>query len=132
MPKQRKSKEEESMQMDCVRKTELSYHDVAPVQDSIEKEYNQDVSSESTTPNARTLEFNIGAAASNVFLDPAKSYLKIRVRVKNANAEHDDLHDTTENLGAKLSLVNNFFHTLFSNIDVSLNDVFVTRSYSNY
>ena len=32
MPKQRKSKEEESMQMDCVRKTELSYHDVAPVQ----------------------------------------------------------------------------------------------------
>ena len=132
MPKQRKSKEEESMQMDCVRKTELSYHDVAPVQDSIEKEYYQDVSSESTTPNARTLEFNIGAAASNVFLDPAKSYLKIRVRVKNANAESDDLHDTTENLGAKLSLVNNFFHTLFSNIDVSLNDVFVTRSYSNY
>ena len=47
MPKQRKSKEEESMQMDCVRKTELSYHDVAPVQDSIEKEYYQDVSSES-------------------------------------------------------------------------------------
>ena len=111
MPKQRKS-EEESMQMDCVRKTELSYHDVAPVQDSIEKEYYQDVSSESTTPNARTLEFNIGAAASNVFLDPAKSYLKIRVRVKNANPE-SDLHDTTENLGAKLSLVNNFF-TLFS------------------
>ena len=112
MPKQRKSKEEEeSMQMDCVRKTELSYHDVAPVQDSIEKEYYQDVSSESTTPNARTLEFNIGAAASNVFLDPAKSYLKIRVRVKNANPE-SDLNDTTENLGAKLSLVNNFFHTL--------------------
>ena len=67
MPKQRKSKEEESMQMDCVRKTELSYHDVAPVQDSIEKEYYQDVSSESTTPNARTLEFNIGAAASKKY-----------------------------------------------------------------
>ena len=135
MPRKRKSEESDDSaaadSMDCVRKTELYYHDIPPVQDSIEQEYFQDVSSESTTPNARTLEFNIGASATNVFLDLAKTYLKLRLRVVKA-ADDTHIDDVGEKTGSKLSVVNNLFHNLFSNIDVSLNDTFVTRSFNNY
>ena len=113
----------------CVRKNELSYFDIPPIQDSIEKEYYQDVSSESTTPDARTLEFNI-AGSTGVCLDLAKSYIKLKVKV--VKADGSPLHATTEKDGGKVSVVNNLLHSLFSNIDVSLNDIFVSRSYSNY
>ena len=122
-------KRQNESSVDCVRKAELSYHDVPPVQNSIEHEYYQDISSESTTADARTLEFNI-SGAENVCIDPAKSYLKVLVRVLNNDGT--ELHDTTENLGGKVSVINNLLHSLFSTVEISLNDIYVTRSYSNY
>ena len=114
---------------DCVRKNELSYLDIPPVQSSIEKEYYQDVSSDSTTADSRTLEFNI-SGSTGVCLDLAKSYLKLKVKVTKADGTA--LAAAAEKDGKNVSVVNNMFHSLFSNIDVSLNDIYVTRSYSNY
>ena len=47
-------------------------------------------------------------------------------------ASGDPIEDSHFNKGKNVSTCNNLFHSLFSNVELSLNGVYVTRSYNNY
>lgn len=112
----------------CVRKSELDYHNQQPVQKSIEYEYFQDINCEPFSQGAPII-FNV-TGSSNEYIDLAKSYITFQLHV--VQSASDASLGTTERTGSKLSIVNNFLHSCFSSVELALNGVYVTRAFSNY
>ena len=96
----------------CVRKTELDYHSSTPVQKSIQYEHYQDVTAEPFNSHSGPVEFNV-VGTSNEYIDLAKSYIAFEVQIKTSHGSAID--QSTELMGKYLSVINNLFHSLFSN-----------------
>ena len=81
---------------------------------------NQDVGLEFEIPNS-----------GNQYIDLRRTYLMCKVRVKKADGT--DLPDKdTDAVGANVAPVNNFLHSLYSQVDIYLQKKLVTTSNSNY
>ena len=113
----------------CVRKSELDYHSRPPVQKSIAYEYFQDINCEPFSHGSPII-FNV-AGSNHEYIDMAKSYVTFSLHVVQ-NANDASLADTNDRTGASLSIVNNFMHSCFSTVELSLNGIYVTRAFSNY
>ena len=71
------------------------------------------------------MEFSVNQKARGEYINLANTYLHIRVHISDAagKALPDDAH---------VGPINNFFHSLFSQVDISLNITLVTPSENIY
>ncbi len=109
----------------CVCTTsDLDLWSEPPVQNGIE--YSQDVEHSTITSidNSDVLEFLIPGAGEE-YTDLSNSY--IRIRFKIVKADGSDI-----SAGVKVAPVNNILHSLFSQVDIILNDVLVSPSNNLY
>src|SRR5208282_5672827 len=70
------------------------------------------------------VEFDVSSSGED-YMDFANSYLLVRAKLQRANG--DDMED-----GDQVGPVNNFMHSMFSQIDVSLNGTLITSSTNTY
>ena len=70
------------------------------------------------------IEFDVSSSGED-YIDFANSYLYVRAKLQRANGA--DLED-----GDEVGPVNNFLHSMFSQIDVSLNGTLITSSTNTY
>jgi len=105
-------------------KSELDIFDVPPTQTSIEGgcwvDYNPVASISDGTP----IEFNVSGTGQD-YLDLANTQLCVKAKITRFN---DGATDPTDHVGP----VNLFLHSLFCEVDVSLNDTLVTSSNNTY
>jgi hypothetical protein len=78
----------------------------------------------STLMNGLPIEFDI-ASSGDDFIDFANSYILVKVKITKANGNNLDDNDA-------VGPVNNFLHSLFSQVDVSLNGTLITNSSNTY
>ena len=71
-----------------------------------------------------SIEFEM-ASSGDDYLDFANSYLYVRAKIVRANG-------TKLEEGDKVGPINNFLHSLFSQVDVSLNGTLITNSTNTY
>ena len=84
----------------------------------------EDVDPGSNIAASDTIEF-LCAANSDVYTDLANSYLHVKAKITNADGSN--LADT-----AQVGPVNLWMHALFSQVEVYLNNKFVTPSSTSY
>lgn len=105
-------------------KSELDLFVVPPTQTSIESgnyvEYNPIATISQGTP----IEFSITGAGQD-YLDLASSQLYVKAQIIKAN---NDAIDNNDHVGP----TNLFLHSLFSEVDITLNDTLVTSSNNTY
>jgi len=105
-------------------KSELDLFAVPPTQTSIESgnyvEYNPIATISQGTP----IEFSITGAGQD-YLDLASTQLYVKAQIIKAN---NDPIDNNDNVGP----TNLFLHSLFSEVDITLNDTLVTSSNNTY
>src|SRR5271163_274647 len=105
-------------------KSELDIFAIPPTQTSVESggwvEYNPISSITDGTP----IEFVIGGSGQD-YVDLANTQLYVRAQILNAN---NTAIDNTNHVGP----VNLWMHSLFSEIDMKLNDVLVTSTNNTY
>lgn len=98
---------------------------VPPTQRSVEQGYVQEYRPISSLESLDApIEFNI-PATSNEYID--LSHTRLRVRIKITNDKNEVLK--TE---CKVAPVNNFIHSLFSNVQIELNNKAITSQTGNY
>lgn len=96
---------------------------VPATQMSIESQYDLEVHPTSILSDSSPIEFNVVPSVD--WTDLSRSYLYLTVQITNTNpAKADDDRDCAP--------INNLFHSLFKNIEMSLNNVAVTDSMGNY
>src|SRR6218665_4033257 len=105
-------------------KSELDLFVVPPTQTSIESgnyvEYNPIATISQGTP----IKFSITGAGQD-YLDLASSQLYVKAQIIKAN---NDAIDNNDHVGP----INLFLHSLFSEVDITLNDTLVTSSNNTY
>ena len=74
--------------------------------------------------NGSPIEFDI-ASSGDDYIDFANSYLHVKAKITKANGSNLDGTDT-------VGPVNNFLHSLFSQIDVCFNGTLITNSTNTY
>ena len=107
----------------CV-KSELDIFSVPPTQTSIENGCMVDYHPIAATLDSGPIEFNIPGTGED-YLDLANTYLHIGVKIKKNDGS--DLADA-----ASVGPVNLLLHSLFSQVDVHLNDKLVSSSSNTY
>lgn len=105
-------------------KSELDLFSVPATQTSIESGLYVDYHPISSITGGAPIEFDVNATGDD-YLDLANSLLHIRAKIVKANG--DDLEDAST-----VGPVNNFMHSLFSQVDVSLNGTLITSSTNTY
>jgi len=106
-------------------KSELDLFSVPPTQTSIETgSFVECRSIASLDNNAAPIEFDVSSSGED-YMDLANSYLHIKVKIVKENG--NDLA-VTDGVGP----VNNLLHSLFSQVDVSLNGTSITKSSDSY
>jgi hypothetical protein len=105
-------------------KSELDLFSVPATQTSIESGTYVEYHSISSLTGAAPIEFDVSASGDD-YLDLANSFLCVRAKITRVN--NDDL-DAADTVGP----VNNFLHSLFSQVDVSLNGTLTTNSTNTY
>ena len=105
-------------------KSELDLFSVPATQTSVENGLYVDYHPISSITGGAPIEFDVNATGDD-YLDLANSLLHVRVKIIKANG--DNL-DATSTVGP----VNNFLHSLFSQVDVSLNGTLITSSTNTY
>ena len=107
----------------CV-KSELDLFDVPPTQTSIEQGCMVDYHPIAATLDVGPIEFYIPGSGDD-YLDPANMYLHLSVKIKAGDGGilADD---------APVAPVNLLMHSLFSHVDVSLNDKLISSASGNY
>ena len=80
----------------------------------------------STITNTAPIEFDVSSSGED-YMDFANSYLYVRAKLKLQRANGANIED-----GDEVGPVNNFLHSLFSQIDVSLNGTLITSSTNTY
>lgn len=105
-------------------KSELDLFAVPPTQTSIENATFVEYRPIASLTDGAPIEFEV-ASSGDDYLDFANSFLQVKVKIVRANGDDLVAADT-------VGPVNNFLHSLFSQVDVSLNDVLVTNSSNTY
>jgi len=105
-------------------KSELDLFSVPPTQTSIENGSWVEYHPISTITDGAPIEFDVSSSGED-YMDFANSYLLVRAKLQRANG--DDMED-----GDQVGPVNNFMHSMFSQIDVSLNGTLITSSTNTY
>ena len=105
-------------------KSELDLFSLPPTQTSIESglfvEYRPILSLTDSAP----IEFEIVSSGDD-YIDFANSYLHVEAKIERSDGTALDAADT-------VGPVNNFLHSLFSQVDVSLNGTLITNSSNTY
>ena len=104
--------------------SELDLFSVPPTQTSVESGAYVEYRPVSTLTDGSPIEFDI-ASSGDDYVDFANSYLHVKAKIVRANG--NNLADT-DTVGP----VNNFLHSLFSQVDVSLNGTLITNSTNTY
>jgi hypothetical protein len=101
-------------------KSELDLLSIPATQTSVESGMYVDYHPVSSITGGAPIEFDVNATG-NVYLDPANSLLHVRAKIVKTNGE---------DLGAASTVgpINNFLHSLLSQVDVSLNGTLITSS----
>ena len=105
-------------------KSELDLFSVPPTQTSIENGTWVEYHPISTITNGAPIEFDVSSSGED-YMDFANSYLYVRAKLQRDNG--DDMENDDQ-----VGPVNNFLHSLFSQIDVSLNGTLITSSTNTY
>lgn len=105
-------------------KSELDLFSVPATQTSIESGIYVEYHPISSITGAAPIEFDVTASGDD-YLDLANSFLCVRAKITRANGDNLDAADT-------VGPVNNFLHSLFSQVDVSLNGTLITSSTNTY
>ena len=105
-------------------KSELELFAVPPTQTSIEEGGWIEHQSLTSLDSGGPIEFILTGTA-DAYLDLANTYLLVRAKIVNGNGT-DMVADTP------LAPVNNWLHSLFSQVDVYMNDTLVTPSSNTY
>jgi hypothetical protein len=104
--------------------TEIDLFSVPPTQTSVESGKYVEYRPVSTLQNGSPIEFDITSSGDD-YIDFANSYLHLKVKITRANG--NNLADDDA-----VGPVNNFLHSLFSQVDVFLNGILVTSSSNTY
>ena len=105
-------------------KSELDLFSIPATQTSIENGTYVEYHPISTISGGAPIEFDVTATGDD-YLDLTNSYLHVRAKITRANGSDLEAADT-------VGPVNNFLHSLFSQIDVSLNGTLITSSTNTY
>ena len=105
--------------------TGLDLFSVWPTQTSIENGMYVQYQPLAALDGTSTIEFNVNQKSSGEYLDLANTYLHVKARVTDDKGL--PIKET-----AIVAPVNNFFHSLFSQVDISLNNTLVTPSENTY
>lgn len=105
-------------------KSELDLFSVPATQTSIESGQVVEYHPISSISDGAPIEFDINSSGDD-YIDFANSYLTVKLKVKKDNDGDLVAADT-------VGPVNNFLHSLFSQVDVSLNGTLITSSTNTY
>ena len=95
-----------------------------PTQTSIEEGQFIEIYPLASLSQGAPIEFTISGATSE-YVDLSNTFLHVQAKVTKADGTNLDA-------GAAVAPVNNFLHSLFSQVDISLNGVLVTNSENTY
>jgi hypothetical protein len=105
-------------------KSELDLFSLPPTQTSVESGTYVEYRPVSTLMSGSPIEFDI-ASSGDDYIDFANSYLHVKAKITKMNGSNlDD--------GATVGPINNWLHSLFLQVDVSLNGVLITNSTNTY
>ena len=114
-------------------KSELDLFSLPPTQTAIE--FSQWIEHKPLTSltDSAPVEFVI-TGSGDEYVDLSQTYLQVTAKVTKANGTDLQTHTADGGLGADKGIgpVNNWLHSLFSQVDVSLNDRLVTASTNTY
>jgi hypothetical protein len=105
-------------------KSELDLFSIPATQTSVESGMYVDYHPVSSITSGAPIEFDVNATGED-YLDLSNSLLHLRAKIVKANG--DDLE-----AASSVGPVNNFLHSLFSQVDVSLNGTLITSSTNTY
>ena len=105
-------------------KSELDLFSVPATQTSVENGTYVEYHPISSMMGNAPIEFDVTASGDD-YLDLANSFLCVRAKITRVNDEELDVADT-------VGPINNFIHSLFSQVDVSLNGTLITSSTNTY
>jgi hypothetical protein len=105
-------------------KSELDLFSVPPTQTSIDSGTFVEYRPISTLTDGAPIEFDVTSSGDD-YIDFANSFLHIKAKIERANGTALDPADT-------VGPVNNLLHSLFSQVDVSLNGTLITNSTNTY
>ena len=114
-------------------KSELDLFTLPPTQTAIESTQSIEYRPISTLSDASPVEFFIAGSADE-YIDLSETYMKVTVKITKLNGDdlqtklEDDTFGTEKGVGP----VNNFLHSLFSQVDMDLNGVLTTASTNTY
>jgi hypothetical protein len=101
-------------------KSELDLFSILATQTSVESGMYVDYHPVSSITGGVPIEFDVNATGED-YLDLANSLLHVRAKIVKASGEDLEAAST-------VGPVNNFLHSLFSQVDVSLNGTLITSS----
>jgi len=107
---------------------ELDFYSKAAVQTSIETTYNEEIRPIAQLNSGGHIEFIINNAI-NEYLKLKETTLYVRFKVKLSRSDTAAISDTD---WTKVSVVNNFLHSLWNQIDLSIGDSQTTTSLQTY
>lgn len=105
-------------------KSELDLFSIPPTQTSIDNGIDVEYHPISSLSDGAPIEFEVSSSGDD-YIDYANSYLYVRAKITRANGTNLEETDT-------VGPVNNFLHSLFSQVDVSLNGTQITNSTNTY
>jgi hypothetical protein len=105
-------------------KSELDLFAVPSTQTSIESGSYVEYHPISSIIGGAPIEFDVTASGDD-YIDFANSYVHVRAKITRDNGDNLEAADT-------VGPVNNFLHSLFSQVDVSLNGTLITSSTNTY
>ena len=105
-------------------KSELDLFSVPATQTSVETGMYVDYHPVSSISSGAPIEFDVNATGEE-YLDMANCLLHVRAKIVKANGENLEAANM-------VGPVNNFLHSLFSQVDVSLNGTLITSSTNTY
>jgi hypothetical protein len=105
-------------------KSELDLFSIPATQTSVESGMYVDYHPVSSITSGAPIEFDVNATGED-YLDLSNSIMHVRAKIVKANG--DDLE-----AASSVGPVNNFLHSLFSQVDVSLNGTLITSSTNTY
>ena len=107
----------------CIR-SELDIFSLPPTQTAIEHGQWVEYNPVSTFSSSAPIEFIVSGSGEE-YIDLQNTLIEIKASVKTLNGESTSSQDTT-------APINNTLHSLFSQLDISLNDVTITPSSTTY
>ena len=107
---------------------ELDFYTVAPVQTSIEKTFTEEIRPIAQLNTGGHIEFLINNGY-NEYIRLKETSLYVKFRVKLFRSDNNAIVPSD---WSKVSLVNNFLHSLWSQIDLSIGDSQTTSSLQTY